>query len=1043
MQNDDFAVLSPRRRDYPEEGDGTSTLYGEGLPRKTSWDSPGDRLASPRPGRAATASEPFTRRVSDPAIVRSPSSASAPVPTNGKHHRDKNGKCQLQRGQTMPMGAVLRLGGAASYREKLLPISVSIHRTEVERNLLRQATAHYILQVGPFGMQPYEISRTFEEFVGLFHRLMRSKVAPCVPALPASGWHWSERPELIEERRSSLERWINDLLTLTPVVGDGDERLFRFLSLPRTAAVASRFVVAPMTSRGLWLQPLHEATSEPEGFVALHDGAVKGALVELLQRAITPEGELALAEGAERVPDAKLTELRLICEMLSRLFRSGGASSSSGSSASAKGCVGSLEGFVGEAKMREIGSLGNAAEKCAIVRALVVLSCLQEEQRSPGAHRAQVAAASSKTLLTLARGSRRGAWAASLAAFVAEDGIQRLADAVGYENGAAEPLMGSADGSVCSALAPATPRGATGGILATLESFVSSPGKISPGRPSKSVSRREERLVAELLLRGADSCVSQQLASADAAPDRRRLLNRLFESEDAYVRVSVGLILAQLVCEDGFEDADKACNGLGVLCDELEERVEDLRDVELVLLLLEEDTWAWLCRLAASQRLREAAGNSPLGVVCQFALLVITSLVQPSPALVTETRGFQETLLYALRPDNTTTVRFLASKLLLTSCSACGAAGRKSRSLPTAPGLLGALETAVLCGVQASIGTHARRHMRHTGALQETQRCFDNSSSLQQVLEEVAALSAAAQAEATSWAQALEAASERSSVVVAQCSSCKEGLDRQQVGLETLQLSQQAATNGNGWKTPEEALRMMDSDVLEASLAELQASVVVRERDLKEGEQLLQDTLEQRMGLVKELAELEQAARQLETAAASAETALAAATVENAMAAAAASPEATATDAMAAAAARKEACRTKLEAVCQRVEELRAQVAQHDEKLQVLSDPLPAWRGELSEDRQRFQELRDEKQRRLAAWAAAQEAQDACDGESKAARSELKALGQLLTVESAHRVKLRSASQALAGALQEMERQMQVLDAMGASEIGLSLIRDF
>ncbi|CAJ1381071.1 unnamed protein product [Effrenium voratum] len=63
-----------------------------------------------------------------------------------------------------------------------------------------------------------------------------------------------------------------------------------------------------------------------------------------------------------------------------------------------------------------------------------------------------------------------------------------------------------------------------------------------------------QRLVVELLLRGFDGPVAQRFAASPPAP-RKRLLNQLFMSRDAFVRVAVGLLLAALLCQEDYGEA--------------------------------------------------------------------------------------------------------------------------------------------------------------------------------------------------------------------------------------------------------------------------------------------------------------------------------------------------------------------------------------------------------------------------------------------------------------------------------------------------------
>ncbi|OLP93188.1 hypothetical protein AK812_SmicGene24932 [Symbiodinium microadriaticum] len=134
-----------------------------------------------------------------------------------------------------------------------------------------------------------------------------------------------------------------------------------------------------------------------------------------------------------------------------------------------------------------------------------------------------------------------------------------------------------------------------------------------------------QRLVVELLVRGCDSPVVQRFADPGLVADRKRLLNQLFMSR---------LLLAALLCQDGYGEAAQAEAGIAAVSEELDtlnpaQPLEpDLAALQRVL--AEEDCWLWLCRLAAMRR---------WPVASNFALQVLLRLVQPSPGMLMETAG--------------------------------------------------------------------------------------------------------------------------------------------------------------------------------------------------------------------------------------------------------------------------------------------------------------------------------------------------------------------------------------------------------------------
>ncbi|CAE7552693.1 unnamed protein product [Symbiodinium natans] len=334
----------------------------------------------------------------------------------------------------------------------------------------------------------------------------------------------------------------------------------------KAAKAAVRFLAAPENAKAKWLQSLYETTSEPEGFLPLQDQKVEAVLLAVLQDT-----------GIQRP-----RETFLVCELLARGFRSGGAPSPRRAA---------------ESQAEKPLDLLSTTAACRASEVRALLKLLQptgpedaagdskgaEESADVGVGRispAEVRISARKALLTLAC-AHRGAFSATLLEFLQDPG------------------------AIPELLAVGTAAGEEG-----------------------------QRLVVELLVRGFDSPVVQCFADSALAGDRKRLLNQLFMSRDAFVRVTVGILLAALLCHEGYGEAAQAEAGIAAVSEELEtlspaQPLEsELADLQRVL--AEEDCWLWLCRLAAVRRW-PAASN--------FALLVMLRLVQPSPEKLTETAG--------------------------------------------------------------------------------------------------------------------------------------------------------------------------------------------------------------------------------------------------------------------------------------------------------------------------------------------------------------------------------------------------------------------
>eukprot|EP00927_Polykrikos_kofoidii_P056400 TRINITY_DN50522_c0_g1_i1.p1 TRINITY_DN50522_c0_g1~~TRINITY_DN50522_c0_g1_i1.p1 ORF type:complete len:844 (+),score=141.28 TRINITY_DN50522_c0_g1_i1:228-2759(+) len=826
----------------------------------------------------------------------------------------------------------------------LVPIRVVIPSADLERNLLQQQHALYVVYVQAFGMSS-EVRRTFEEFEAL-HTILGRKIAVPLPLLPPSCWSWHESPELVEERRVALQSLLQMLLNIPEVIDDGEENFLRFLNLPKAAAVSTRFVCASATTKGSWLQSLYETTAQADSFAPLHDQSVENGLLEVLEKSLDEAGRVAST--------ARLTDVTIVCELLSRLFRSG--------------CGSSCSVVVSDAVVTR-----RDTTRAPVARSLLAFVCCgQEVTFAPTSEThvdaaqldvvlcseslgrlVEVSRAADKALLTLARGGR-ASWSRTLFALLSDDGAQRLAEVANLRK---------------------APRSKSDEVGSTSESTSLKKGAVGPNGA---------RLVAELLLRGFDPFVAERLAEQNLIGQRRRILNALFESTDAFVKVAVGFLLAQLVRVENFGEAGKAHAGLQVLCHDMAVRSAEFRDESIVRLLLEEENWAWLCRLVSA--------TQPW--VSGFALLVIVLLVQPDTALVMGTDGFFQVLQSLVHPGVDPLVRGYAARLLIATGQG------EPVQLAAAAAVTGTVELGHAVGacIEMRLAADASEHATMTDALVDGRHMFDTAGSLEPLLADFRARAENLSVEATAWAESL--------------SSAKDSLGKSE---EARNVAQDDFQTQRVRLSEVEAAAAADFNYVE--LRNLEASVAMHADELAAGERSLAETLEARVRLTEKMTEYEEVQARRGTAAHFIGDVPGVRLNNSSEAPAAPSVECV------------PRCQPKHATATQTVEAFQHEAQQLDERLRAISEPLPQMRTVLSSERFRVQQLVARRAPALNVWAQAFDAQDGCSRRLQLANASLRSTGCIAGAERSHRRQLRGAVQVLVASLQALDGQLESLEA--------------
>jgi len=881
--------------------------------------------------------------------------------------------------------AMERLGSDASFsgRTTRLPLEVSIPRTEVTGGVLGTQTIHYVIDVVGFGVRN-QVWKTYEDFDQL-HSQISAKTCFALPELPPTYWFGNQSAETKEFRRAKLERLLHKMLLIDEVVEDEGQLIWRFLQLPKPVVFAVRFLLAAPPNRWMWLNAVWETSAEAGGDAPLRHPAVSAALVGLLRAALDGEGHLRV----------KSSDVALVCELLARLFASGG--SEHGPATDKWPAIESHDWI--EALL--------ALARCKHDPTLAVTAGQDSEEAAPAAEGGNaclpLAEAAGKALIVLAR-YQQSSWATSLHDFLeVYDGAVALAETVesdtadkGVDERRSRTLSGVSGCGGGAADAPPV-------AVAAVQGAEAATGKETPGGGEdggRSPTRPLQRLVAELLLRGLDGSAVERFAAPDIAAQRKRLLNGLFQSPDAFVRIAVGLLIARLLLEDSFPDVVQAEAGLESLSQEVTALTDQAPRADLAPLLLEDGLWASLCSLATSAN----------PAVARFALLVLGGVARPSPEVVIANEGFHDALVGLLARDAEPSVQGLAAQALLS-------AYRGVDGVPTRAPLLDELTVALADDSWAVVVRDVNEHgelgehvAQATSWCQELGSVSDSLDSARSDCERLCA-------EVGSWASVFAQAKAVAKRAQKEHEDlrCALGEQRTQVrecterNVEWNDVNVKCGVDSHtiGWelRTFEECEELRAFENCEADLcARLrheEARLAAGERDYALLERRVKETAEERMEFTKELAEHEEAAFQ--------------------WAAAEAAGEEDARD-----------CRAGSAWSAQAIAGLRAQAAVLDERLQEACEPLPGWKAELERERSAVKELvaRHAAARTAAvcAWGHVVDTQRSCSRGMQSLRDTLHGVGDSVAAEAARRRELRVTVGQLAASLTALHRRLTCLE---------------
>mmetsp|Transcript_156226 Transcript_156226/g.299441 ORF Transcript_156226/g.299441 Transcript_156226/m.299441 type:complete len:896 (-) Transcript_156226:37-2724(-) len=759
----------------------------------------------------------------------------------------------------------------------------------------------------------------------VLHSSISAKISYALPPMPTKSWFGNNNEDVIEERRGKLENVLGKMLMLQGAVDDNEELLWRFLNLPRPVVVAARFLACQPESRGRWLLKLWETSAE-----------AKGGNVPLQHPAV----ERQLVDVAERAYDengkltekalAHLNDISIACELLARIFSSahGVRPTDFGKEPERHEWIPVLL-TLARVELPDPANMANTA-------------CKDGEPSPKGTPQSlPVQEAASKALRMLAQG---GQWKAILCAFLFSGG--------------------------------------TADLLATAQADSTSNG--NSGDP-----KRLERLVAELLLRGFEGPVPKAFASPEATKDRKQLLNTLFVSSDVFVRITVGLILSGLLCEESFAEVGQAEMGLQSLCEEL--LPAKLAQVDIWLLLHEDSIWKWLCRLV----------EAPRSIVSGFALLVVTHVAQPNPDLVFETEGFHDTLITLTVPEADPQCRDLASKILLSALRG------GSRPLPARDVVMNICD-ALAINADAVLQSNVQEHKVQGAAVAQAEEWSVSVCAVEELFTAARESVDSFKSEAEEWKNAVTEA-------VKAASETKE----KQLRLGDALGEQDQSLTDNTAKLAEQKASHEEEDAT-ANLQARQEQLETQEHELRMMEERVNRLAEERMAYTKSLAEQDEAVRKLRNEIEQVEPqereAIACGDVPTELA------------------EYLRGRRTQLQEVLERIDVMRAEAAVLDEQLQESTEGLPEWRKALSGERQSVEELvarsdSGSPTSGLDSWATWLDRQRVCQDELLRVQQSIENAGTCIKSESRQRHQLRSTIAQLTESLASLDGFLASLES--------------
>lgn len=478
-----------------------------------------------------------------------------------------------------------------------------------------------------------------------------------------------------------------------------------------------------------------------------------------------------------------------------------------------------------------------------------------------------------------------------------------------------------------------------------------------------------ERLVAELILRGFAGPVPQQFASPDATKERKQLLNTLFVSSDDCVRIMVGLILSALLCEETFKEVGQAEAGLQNLCEEL--LPAKLAQVAIVLLLLEDNIWKWLCNLVAA----------PRSIVSGFALLVVTH-TKPNPDLVFETEGFHDALVALTSPEADPQCRDLASKILLSAYRG------GARLLPPDDVIVNMCD-ALAINADAVLQHNVEEHKVHDASIEQVSEWTSSTLAVEEEFKAACDSVEAFNSRAEEWKNAVQSAATASNETKEVQARLKDALGQQ---WQSMTENTARLANRNG---PHE-----DEEDLNIALQVRQEQLASQEEELRQMEERVSQLGEERMAYTKSLADQDEAARQFEAEIEKAEAHEREAAAQG-------------DDVPADLAEYLDNIRARRQETIERINVMRAEAAVLDEQLQESTEGLPEWRKALAHERQCVDEMVAQSQGIMSPstdldnWATWLDRQRLCQEELVRVQQSIESAGNCIKSASRERHQLR------------------------------------
>eukprot|EP00397_Hematodinium_sp_SG-2012_P015495 GEMP01015780.1.p1 GENE.GEMP01015780.1~~GEMP01015780.1.p1 ORF type:complete len:587 (+),score=143.87 GEMP01015780.1:226-1986(+) len=183
-----------------------------------------------------------------------------------------------------------------------LPISVSIPKADALKGIISSSVC-YATNVAAFGLPDWQIQKPYEEYVAL-RKTLETCLVVRLPPLPPTFWYGNADPNVVEERRQSLEKFMTEaVLVCADKSGPQTEALWSFLDVPHTVLQVIRFLNCPETQQAKVVglrQLLPKLESKREGCTAV------------LWHTIVLDALLQMARDPELKPDAGKALLEIL-----------------------------------------------------------------------------------------------------------------------------------------------------------------------------------------------------------------------------------------------------------------------------------------------------------------------------------------------------------------------------------------------------------------------------------------------------------------------------------------------------------------------------------------------------------------------------------------------------------------------------------------------------------------------------------------------------------------------------------------------------------